>query len=86
MRISNIVLAALVGTLSFQDVQAIQLESQTAAELSKHHHHHHKSEKSDKKQNLVEKKTSSKAKDADEKEDTTGNISAEAAAARVEQD
>ena len=86
MRISNIVLAALVGTLTFQDVQAIQLESQSAVELQKHHKHHHKADKSDKKQNLVEKKSSSKGKDADEREDATSGISPEAAAARVEQD
>jgi hypothetical protein len=77
MRISNIVLAALVGTLTFSDVQALQLESGSSLELTKHHHHHHKAEKSDKKQNLAEKKSSTKGKDADEREDSTSGISGE---------
>jgi len=46
MRISNLVLAALLGTMTYNEVQAIQLDS--AAGLEKHHHHHHKSEKKSK--------------------------------------
>jgi len=64
MRISNLVLAALLGTMTFNEVQAVQLESS----LEHHHHHHHKS------------KSATKSKDADEKEDVTKGIDPKAAA------